>query len=128
MRVAVQGHADRGMPEQVLNQLRVGTTREQESSARVPQIVPAYLRQSRPPKQRLEVAVDDVLSLLRGALALGEYKAVILPLCAHPKLCLCLALPVASECFYGPLRQIYGTSAGILRLREYETATVSHPL
>ncbi len=40
---------------------------------------------------------------------------------------LCLPLPMASESFYGPLREVYGASAGILRLRGYKPATASHP-
>jgi hypothetical protein len=105
VRVAVKGELDACVPEQVLNQLRVGTARPQESSARVPQIVLAHLRQPRPPKQGLEVTVDDVLGVHRRADRGDEHKPVISPSSARSKLLLCLPLTVAPEGFYGPLRQ-----------------------
>ncbi len=65
MRVAVQGHADRGVPEQVLDELRVRAAREQERGRRVPQVMPAYVRQTGTLQQGLEVAVDNVLRFLK---------------------------------------------------------------
>jgi hypothetical protein len=76
VRVAVQGHADRGVPEQVLDQLRVSTAREQESSARVPEIVPAYIGHTSTPEQLLEVPVHDVLGAQGSTLARSENEPV----------------------------------------------------
>ena len=42
------------------------------------EIVPAYRGEARVLEERLEVAVDYVLGVQRGALACGEYKVRIL--------------------------------------------------
>ena len=44
MRVAVESYADRGVAEQMLDEVRVRAAREQQGGARVPESVPAYIR------------------------------------------------------------------------------------
>ncbi len=88
---------------------------EQECGRRVPQIMPAYIRQSRPPDQGFEVAVNDVLRLYGRANCGREDEAVIAPRSASPERFLYLPLAVASEGFYGPLRQVYGAPGCVLR-------------
>ena len=46
--------------------------------------MPAYARQTRTPKQGLEVTVDYVLGVQVGALACGEHKPVIVPFFRQP--------------------------------------------
>ena len=64
--------------------------------------------------------MSTAVSVERSALAGGKYKAVILPARPCPKGRLCLPLPMAYKGPQCPLRQIYGASAGVLRLREHE--------
>jgi hypothetical protein len=104
--VAVKGKLDRGMPGEVLDVLRVRPSREQDSEASVPQIVPAYVRQTRPLEQGLEVTVDYVLCVHRRSDGGDEHKPIISPSSTCPKLFLYLPPAVASEGFYGPLRQV----------------------
>lgn len=86
----------------------------------MPEIVEANVRQARTLEEWLEVPAGDGLVIVRCALSGGEYKPAIRPVSARPKLFLCLPLTVASEGFYGPLRQVYGATAGVLRFGEYE--------
>jgi hypothetical protein len=72
MRVAIEGHGYRGVPKKMLDQFRVDAAPQKQSSAGVPEIVPADRREARVLEQRLEVAVDYVLGVHRGALARGE--------------------------------------------------------
>jgi hypothetical protein len=72
------------MPERLLNKGRVGATGQLQGGVGVPEILPAYVRQPRPLEQRLEVAVDDVLSVEGSTIAGGEYETVLLPVCACP--------------------------------------------
>ncbi len=66
--------------------------------------------------------VDNVLGVEGGAFPGREYKAVIRPLSARPKLFLYLALAMASEGAHDPLRQTYGSAAGVLRLGKFKPA------
>jgi hypothetical protein len=55
------------------------------------------------------VPVDYVLSVEGSTFARGEHKSIIGPHSPSPKLAPLLdACGVASEGFYGPLRQVYG--------------------
>ena len=72
MRIAVEGHGYAGVPKKVLDQFRVDAAPQKEGSAGVPEIVPADRGEACLLEERLEVAVDYVLSVLRGALACGE--------------------------------------------------------
>ena len=67
------------MPKRFLNIGRVGATGQQQGGVGVPEITPAYRWQPCSLKQRLEVAVDDVLSVERCTFAGGEHKPVVLP-------------------------------------------------
>ena len=53
---------DAGVANQMLDELRMRAAREQEGGARVPKIMPAYIKQPRTLQQGLEIAVDDVLT------------------------------------------------------------------
>jgi hypothetical protein len=44
VRVAVESYGDRGVAKQMLDELRMCTTREQQGGAGVPEVVPAYVR------------------------------------------------------------------------------------
>jgi hypothetical protein len=79
VRVAVEGHGFRGVPEKVLYEFWVGAAPQKEGSAGVPEIVPADRGEARVLEERLEVAVDDVLCVERSTLAGREHEAVILP-------------------------------------------------
>jgi hypothetical protein len=72
VRVAVEGHGYRGVPQKMLGQFRVDTAPQKEGSARVAEVVPADRGEARVLEERLEVAVDYVLGVQRGALACGE--------------------------------------------------------
>ena len=56
VRVAVKGELNAGVPEEVLNVLRVRATREQQGSARMPQIMKAQVLQTRTLKEGFERA------------------------------------------------------------------------
>ena len=82
--------------------------------------MPTYVRQTGTLQQRFEVTVDNVLCVHGRTDDGGEHQTVILPVRADPKLFLYLSLTVASERFYGSLRQVYGPAAGVLRFGEDE--------
>jgi len=75
VRVAVESHADRGVAEEVLDELRVRATREQQGSARVPEVVPAYVRH---PRALCFAHVRSMVQLVscEGVYILGSYKEV----------------------------------------------------
>ena len=79
MAVAVKDELDAGVPCEVLYVFRMGAARKKDREAGMAQIVPAYIRQASPTQERLEMTIDDVLSVERSALARGEHKPVILP-------------------------------------------------
>jgi hypothetical protein len=72
MRVAVEGHGCASVPKKVLDQFRMDAAPQKQRGACVPEIVPADRGEIRAIEQRLEVAVDYVLGVQRGALACGE--------------------------------------------------------
>ncbi len=74
MAVAVEGELDRGVPGEMLDVLRVRSSRKQDREADMPQIVPAYIRQPRTLEHGLEVPVDYVLSVEGSTLAGGEHE------------------------------------------------------
>src|SRR5215212_9091564 len=125
--VSVEGQLYRGVTGEVLDVLRVHAVGEQDREAGVPEIVPADGGELRTLEQGFEVPVDYVLGVEGCALARREHEARILVV-ARPKLLLKLALAVAPEGFYGPLRQIYGASAGVLRLHKDQPATLAYPM
>src|SRR5215211_1462315 len=93
----------------------------------MPEIVPAYIGQTGAFQERLEVPVDDVLGVDGSSLARGEDESCV-PVVRRSQLLFGLLHPLASEGFYGPLRELYGASAGVLRLAEHETAAFPHSL
>ncbi len=56
----------------MLYSLRVDVAPQEQGSARVPEIVPADRGEARSLEERLEVAIDYVLGVQRGALARAE--------------------------------------------------------
>jgi hypothetical protein len=58
----------------MLDQFRVNATPQEQGSACVPEIVPASRGETRVLEERLEVAVDYVLSVKRGTLTSREYE------------------------------------------------------
>ena len=72
MGVAVKCHGYRGVPKEMLYEFWVDAAPQKEGSAGVPEIVPADKWEIFLLEERLEVAVDYVLGVLRGALACGE--------------------------------------------------------
>jgi hypothetical protein len=75
VRVAIKGHGHAGVPEKVLDQLRVDAAPQKQGGARVPEIVPANRGEASAPEERLEVAVDYVLDVQGGAYLCGENEA-----------------------------------------------------
>jgi hypothetical protein len=117
VRVPVQGELYALATEEMLNVLRVDATSQQQSRAGVPEIVERYVGQANTLKDRLEMLAGDVPGVEGRAVAGRKHKAVISPFSASPKLLfLYLPLAMASEGFYGPLRQVYGPSTTVLRL------------
>jgi hypothetical protein len=57
---------------------RFGWTPQNQGSACVPEIVPTNKGETRALEERLEVAVDDVLSVEGSTFAGGEYETVLL--------------------------------------------------
>ncbi len=96
----------------------------------MPEIVERYVGQANTLKDRLEMLAGDVPGVEGRAVAGRKHKAVISPFSASPKLLfLYLPLAMASEGFYGLLRQVYGpplpcfgseNTIAILRYRLYE--------
>jgi hypothetical protein len=72
VRVAVKSHGYAGVPQKMLDQFRMNAAPQKQRGACVPEIVPADRGEIRAIEQRLEVAVDYVLGVQRGALACGE--------------------------------------------------------
>jgi hypothetical protein len=72
VRVAVKGHGYRGMTEKMLHEFRVDAAPQKEGSAGMTEVVPADRGEVCLLEERLELAVDYVLGVLRGALARGE--------------------------------------------------------
>ena len=72
MRVAVKSHGYRGVSEKMLHEFRVDAAPKKEGSAGMTEIVPADRGEVCLLEERLEVAVDYVLGVLRGAPARGE--------------------------------------------------------
>jgi hypothetical protein len=134
VRVAVEGELYAGVPREVLDELGVHAPAEKQREARVPEIMPANIRQPCSPEQGLEVAVDDVLRIERCPLGGGEDESRVLVGAARPKLLLELALAVALEGCQRPLGKIYGSPGGVLGLGEDEPAGLAflvfptHPL
>ncbi len=65
VRVAVEGHGYRGVPEKMRYEFRVDAASRQEGSAGVPEIVQANGGEARVLKEQLEAAVDYVLGARR---------------------------------------------------------------
>ena len=62
----------------MLHEFRVDAASQKEGSAGMTEVVPADRGEARMQEERLEVAVDYVLSVLRGALACGENEPRVL--------------------------------------------------
>src|SRR5829696_3298419 len=112
----------------MLDHLRVHAAPQKQRGAGVAEVVPAYVGQPGTAEQGLEVPVHDILSVHRCALRGREYEAVILPLCAGPKLFPYLALPLAPEGFYRLLGQVDGPLGSVLGFAEDEPAALPYPL
>ena len=65
VRVAVEGHGYRGVPEKMLYEFRVDVASRQEDSAGVPEIMPENRGEACVLKEQLGVAVDYVLGARR---------------------------------------------------------------
>jgi hypothetical protein len=72
VRVAVEGHAYAGVPQEVLDQFRVDATPQKQVGACVPEIVPTNRGETRVLEERLEVAADYVLGVKGGTLTSSE--------------------------------------------------------
>jgi hypothetical protein len=58
--------------------------REQQRSARVAEVVLAYIGYTSTLQQEFKVPAYDVLGVEGSAMAGGEHEAIILPVCAYP--------------------------------------------
>jgi hypothetical protein len=74
VRVSIESELYGGVTSEVLDVLRVRAAREQDREAAMPQIVPAYIRQTSLPEQGFEVSVDYVLRVEGSTLAGSEYE------------------------------------------------------
>jgi hypothetical protein len=63
VRVAVEGHCYRGVPQKMLYEFRVDAAPQKEGGAHVPEIVPTNRVETFSLEERLEVAVHYVLSV-----------------------------------------------------------------
>jgi hypothetical protein len=72
VRVAIKSHGYAGVPQEVLDQFRVDATPQKQVGACVPEIVPTNRGETRALEERLEVAVDDVLSVEGSTLTSSE--------------------------------------------------------
>src|SRR5215204_5559610 len=84
VRVSVQGHRYRGVPQKLLNELWMSALREQQGGAGVPEVMEADVRQSGPPQKGLEGAVTEVRWVDGGAVLRGEDEAAGLVEGTHP--------------------------------------------
>src|SRR5215212_2450991 len=78
-----------GVPQKVLYQFRVDAASQKEGSASVPEIVPANRGETRALEERLEAAVDYVLSVQRGAFTCGENRPIAFAHWSHPSVAAC---------------------------------------
>src|SRR5215208_4990685 len=79
-----QGQRLWGVPQKVLYQFRVDAASQKEGSASVPAIVSANRGETRALEERLEAAVDYVLSVQRGAFTCGENRPIAFAHWSHP--------------------------------------------
>jgi hypothetical protein len=115
MAVPVKRHGYRGMPQQLLDELRVDAAREQQSSTRVPKIVQRHRWQPGGHQQGLEAATVHHVPPRGCSLAKGEYEPVVFPEATQLQPVLVLALTVASEGLYSLFGEHNGSSLANLR-------------
>jgi hypothetical protein len=78
VRVGVEGDADAGVPQELLDELRVDVPLEEEGGACMPEIVEGDLRQTRTLQERREATLSEVGGAYRGSGCGSEDEALIL--------------------------------------------------
>ena len=78
MRVGVQGHNYRGVPQELLHELGVDTPTQEQRGAGVTETVKPYLRQASLHQKWLEGTLDKVLWIERRTDTRGEDQAAVL--------------------------------------------------
>jgi hypothetical protein len=78
--VSVERHRDGGVPESLLNHLRVLTGGKKQCRVRMSQVVDAHIREPESAEQRFEVASRDVLQA-KGSTILGCEHEVLIAIC-----------------------------------------------
>jgi hypothetical protein len=74
VRITIEGHGYAHVPKQRLDQFGVDTSPQEQSGARVPEILPADRGETRVLEERLEVPVDNVLGVERSTFPGREYE------------------------------------------------------